>query len=219
MAQWYRAYPLSAAVKLGSTIERTDRIRVTGGGFDVTGRLFRDPQVKRGDIESYAKFQITPLREEEPITETAEKHVVLVDIFENVNRDDVSGITASVRQAGADMADTITEFPVQSLEVIEELHHPELLVNEDFNPSEIDDEEKADRLARVDEMVRTDTPYYAVLHEIGGGEVDEIRWEDAVNDLQQRGYVRETSRGTYELTSRGELMHQAFSDYIYGDPS
>jgi len=219
MAQWHSAYPISAAVELVSAIDLTDRIRVSGGDFEVTGHPQEGSiEWSRGDVESHAKFQISPLREHEPITDEADRHTVVVDIFENADRDDVSDVTARVRPMDGGYTDTIAEFPVDSVEVLEELHQPELLANEEFDSSEIDDPERASRLARVDELVREGRPYYAALHEIGGGKVDEPDMAEAVEALEEMGYVRQRGSGMYELTPAGERIHTAFSDYIYGDP-
>lgn len=219
MARWHRELPLSAAIRLVDAIDSTDRIRVEGNGYDITGRLPVNPSATLGEIESYAQFEFSPLDEEEPITGEAEHHTVRVDIFENVNREDISVITAEIRPRDADPTDTIDEFPVESFAVIEEARRPELLVNDDFDPAEVENEERAERLKQIDEMVRSDTPYYEVINKVGlGRDIEKVRRDDVATELMERGYVTQTLDGEYRLTDRGRRMHTLFSDYIYGDP-
>lgn len=220
MARWHRETdPISAAIELASVLDQTERVHVTGKGHEFLGNLREQSiNVSRGDVESYADFEIVPPQSSEPITEKAERHVVRVNIFDNETRDDVSDVTAIVRPLDADMSDTVVEFAVRSFEVIDELHRPELLVNEDFDPNAIEDPSRQDRLRQVDEMVREEAPYYLVLNEIGAGKVMEPPDEGAVSELIGLGYVRERASGMYELTPTGERMHQAFADYIYGTP-
>jgi predicted transcriptional regulator len=136
-----------------------------------------------------------------------------------VNRKDVSDITAEIRSRDADPTDTIDEFPVASFAVTEETRRPELLVNDDFDTAEIENEERAERLKQVDEMVRSDKPYYEVINKVGlGRDIDNVRRDNVATELMERGYVTQTLDGEYRLTDRGRRMHTLFSDYIYGDP-